>query len=136
MERKDNYTMMLESLIQGLIPNATLPVLGKIDDVIHDLALDIEAFGKWIDEYIQNVKLSLQEIDLVCMMYQYIAYDLKKYMQEQYQETPPELQVRCDNEDTKFTNSQELIRWIEELEERNPKAWKDGFVQGMYAFSG
>ncbi|MFX0125516.1 MAG: hypothetical protein ACFFAE_17980 [Candidatus Hodarchaeota archaeon] len=57
-------------------------------------------------------------------------------MQEQYHETPPELQVHCEEEDSKFTNWQELIQWIEELEKRNPKAWEDGFVQGMYVFSG
>ena len=57
-------------------------------------------------------------------------------MQKQYHETPPELQVHCEEEDSKFTNWQEIIKWIEELEERNPKAWEDGFVQGIYAFSG
>lgn len=128
--------MMLESLVQGLIPNATSPVLAKIDDMIHDLALDIEAFGKWFDEYIRKNNLSLQEIDLVCMMYQFIVYDLKVYMQEEYQESIPELQVRCDEEDTKFTNWQGFLKWIEDLEEKNPNAAKDGFIRAMYAFSG
>jgi len=57
-------------------------------------------------------------------------------MQETYQENPPDLQVYCDEEDSKFTNWHEVIQWIEELEDRNPKAWEDGFVQGMYAFPG
>ncbi|MFX0209136.1 MAG: hypothetical protein ACFFDT_24345 [Candidatus Hodarchaeota archaeon] len=70
------------------------------------------------------------------MLYQYIGYDFQTYMQEQYQESPPELLVQCEEDDSKFTNWQDLIHWIEELEKRNPKAWEDGFVQGMYAFSG
>ena len=58
------------------------------------------------------------------------------YMQNQYQETPPELLVQCEEEDSKFMNWQEIIQWIEELEKRNPKAWEGGLIQGMYAFSG
>ena len=136
MERKDSYTMMLEALIQGLIPYATLPVLIKIDDVIQDLALDIDAFGRWFDEYIRSNSISLQEVDLGGMMYKFISHDFKTYMQETYQENPPDLQVYCDEEDSKFTNWQEITKWIEELEDRNPKAWKDGFIQGMYAIPG
>jgi len=37
----------------------------------------------------------------------------------------------------KFKNplkSQELLRWIEELEVRNPHAAEDGFIKGLYAF--
>ena len=136
MERKDSYTMMLEALIQGLIPYATIPVLIKIDDVIHDLALDIDAFGKWLDEYIRNKSISLQKVDLAGMLYKFIDYDFKKYMQDTYQESPPDLQVFLDEEDSKFMNWPEMIQWIEELEDRNHKVWEDGFVQGMYNFSG
>ncbi|MHA2246329.1 MAG: hypothetical protein ACXADY_15300 [Candidatus Hodarchaeales archaeon] len=136
MERKDSYIMMLETLIHGLLPNATPPVLGKIYNVFNDLKLDCYAFGKWFDEIFRNNSLFLQEIDLVCMLYQYIVYDFKTYMQEQYQESIPELQMHCDYEDTKFTNWQGLTQWIEELEERNPQAAEDGFVGAMYAFYG
>ncbi len=128
--------MTLETLIHGLLPNATPPVLGKIDNVLNDLELDWYAFGKWFDETIRNNSLSLQEIDLVCMLYQFISYDFKTYMQEQYHEAAPELQVHCDDEDTKFTNWQVLTQWIEELEDRNPQAAEDGFVRAMYAFYG
>jgi len=130
----ERYSLVLEYLFQGLIPNATPHALGKIDDVMHDLALDGEAFGKWFDMYIQKNNLSLQEIDLVGLLFQFIAYDLTTYMKEQYQETAPKLQVHCDDEDTKFTNWQELLRWIEELEVRNPHAAEDGFIKGLYAF--
>lgn len=136
MERKDSYTLTLEALLQGLIPNATPPAVIRIIDLIHDLLPDIDAFGKWFDRQIRTNNLSLQDIDLVCMLYQFISYDFQTYMQKQYLEISPELMVHCDEEDSRFTNWQELLQWIEELEERNPKAWEDGFVQGMYAFSG
>ena len=136
MQRKDSYTLTLEALLQGLIPNATPPAVIKIVDLIHDLLPDLDAFGKWFDQQIRTNNLSLQDIDLVCMLYRYIVNDFQTYMQEQCHETPPELQVHCEEEDSKFTNWQEIVQWIEELEERNPKAWEDGFVQGIYAFSG
>jgi hypothetical protein len=136
MKRKDNYTMMLEALIQGLIPNATLPVLTKIANVIQGLQLDVEAFGKWFDAQLRIKNLSLQNIDFVCMLYQYLAYDIKKYIQEQYQEEIPELLIHCDDEDTNFTNWQELLRSFEHLEKQNPQASKDGFIKGLLAFYG
>ena len=108
----ERYSLFLEYLIQGLIPNATPHALGKIDDVMHNLALDGETFGKWFDMYIRKNNLSLQEIDLVGLLFQFIAYDLTTYMQAQYQETAAKLHVHCDNEDTKFTTWQELHRWI------------------------
>lgn len=136
MVNYERYAKMLETLIHGLLPNATPPVIDKIENILIDLELDWYAFGTWFDEYIRNNNISLQEVDLVCMLYQYIAYDFKTYMQEQYQESVPELQVHCDDEDTKFTNWRELIQWVKELKERNLNAWEDGFVQAMSAFSG
>jgi hypothetical protein len=134
MSDYERFALVLEMVIQGLIPNAHPQALGKIDDVIHDLALDWEAFGIWFDNQIRKNNLSLQEIDLVGLVYQYIAYDFKRYMHEQYNETSPDLEVLSDEEDTKFTNWQEICRWIEDLETRNPQAAEDGFVKGLYAF--
>lgn len=136
MKKKDNYTMMLEALIQGLIPNMTLPVLNKIDSLIQSLQLDVDAFGMWFDKQLKTNNLSLQNIDFLCMLYQYIAYDIKNYIQEQYQEEIPELHIHCDDEDTNFTNWQELLAWFEHLEKQNPKSSENGFIKGLHAFYG
>jgi hypothetical protein len=55
-------------------------------------------------------------------------------MHEQYNEITPDLEVLSDEEDTKFTNWEEIRHWIEDLETKNPQAVADGFVKGLYAF--
>lgn len=125
---------VLQLIMQGILPNATIPVLGRLEDLIHDLALDWDAFGIWFDKQIHTKQLSLQEIDLVEMTCQYIADDFIQYMQEQFQETPPHFEIVADDEDTYFTNWTEIINWINDLKEKNPQAWLNGFVQGMLAF--
>ncbi|MHA2227101.1 MAG: hypothetical protein ACXAC8_17935 [Candidatus Hodarchaeales archaeon] len=65
MERKGSYTMMFEVLILGLTPNATLPSLGKIDDVVHDLAsLDYETvlFSSTFETLFKNSTLFYEEM--------------------------------------------------------------------------
>ena len=36
---------VLTLIIHGIFPNATIPVLGRLEDIIHDLALDWDDFG-------------------------------------------------------------------------------------------
>ena len=49
---------VLELIIHGIFPNATIPALGRVQDLIHDLALDWDAFGIWLDTQIQEEKLA------------------------------------------------------------------------------
>ena len=125
---------VLQVIIHGILPNATVPALGRLGDIIHDLALDWDAFGKWFDDKIKIKKISLQEVDIVGMTYEFIAYDFSNYMLEQFQLKLPNFKIYYDDEDTYFTNWTEIIHWLSELKEKNPVAWEDSFVQGMYVF--
>ena len=125
---------VLELIIHGIFPNATIPALGRVQDLIHDLALDWDAFGIWLDTQIQEEKLSLQKIDFVGKVYQFIAHDFTTYMLEKYSEEVPLLHLSFDDEDSHFTNWTILLNWISDLKERNPQAWKDGIVQAMISF--
>ena len=125
---------VLELIIHGIFPNATIPALGRLGDIIHDLALDWDAFGKWFNDQIRIRKISLQEVDIVGVTFEFIAYDFSTYMLEQFQLKLPGFEIYYDDEDTHFSNWTEIINWLSELKEKNPIAWKDSFVQCMCAF--
>jgi hypothetical protein len=125
---------VLELIIHGIFPNATTPALGRVHDLIHDLAIDWDAFGIWFSSHVQEENLSLQEIDIVGKAYQFIAHDLTIYMKDKYEEEVPLLQISFDAEDSYFTNWHDLLDWISELKHRNFEAWGDGIIQSMISF--